>query len=128
MQGLELPAPPLLVETDLLPAHEQPLTPPTPPGPVHNFPELEDTTGQARRRTTTGSGTHRDPRVLVTVLPAPTPAISTSSIAVQSTSLPSTSSTSMPVRNIWLFLNGMHSIVCLFCICIGGATGSGGGF
>ena len=48
--GLELPALPLLDETDLPPAHKQPLSPPTPPGPVHRFPEPDDTTGQARRR------------------------------------------------------------------------------
>ena len=56
MQGLELPSPPLLAETDLPPACEQPLSPPVLPGSVHQFPEPDDTTGQARRRATTGMG------------------------------------------------------------------------
>ena len=60
MQGLELPAPPLLAATELPPAHDQPLSPPTPPGTAHELPEpqLQDTTGQARRRATTGLSTH----------------------------------------------------------------------
>ena len=61
MQGLELPSPPLLASTDLPPACDQPPSPPTPPGPAHNFPEPEDTTGQARQRTATGSGTQMGP-------------------------------------------------------------------
>ena len=56
MQGLELPAPPLLAETDLPHACEQPLSLPAPPEPVHRFPEPDDTTGQARRKATAGSG------------------------------------------------------------------------
>ena len=69
MQGLELPNPPLLASTDLPPACDQPPSPPpTPPGPAHNFPEPEDTTGQARQRTATGSGTRMGPRVLCRVV------------------------------------------------------------
>ena len=45
MQGLELLAPPLLAETDLLSAHQQLSSPPAPPGPVHQFPEPQDTNG-----------------------------------------------------------------------------------
>ena len=75
MQGLELPAPPLLAAAELLPAHHQPLSPPTPPGTTHKFPEPEDTTGQARRRATTGSITHMGPQVLCRVLSVSAPGI-----------------------------------------------------
>ena len=67
MQALELPSPPLLAETDLPPAREQPLSPPVSPGPVHQFPEPDDTTGQARRRATTGTGLHVGLQVLCTI-------------------------------------------------------------
>ena len=70
MQGLELPNPPLLASTDLPPACDQPPSPPTPPGPVHDFPEPEDTTGQARQRTITGSSTRMGPRVLCRIVSA----------------------------------------------------------
>ena len=43
---MELSAPLLLAEM-ALPAYEQPLSPPAPPGPVHQFPEPVVTTGQA---------------------------------------------------------------------------------
>ena len=69
MHGLELPASPLLAATELppRPAHDQPLsppTPPTPPGTAYEFPEPQDTTGQARRRGTTGSSAHMGPQGL----------------------------------------------------------------
>ena len=59
-RGLELPASPLLAATELppRPAHDQPLSPPTPPRTAYEFPEPQDTTGQARRRGTTGSSAH----------------------------------------------------------------------
>ena len=89
MQGLELPAPPLLAAAELLPAHDQPLSPPTPPGTVHKFPEPEDTTGQARRRATTSSITPMGPQVLCRVLSLSAPGIiittrSTASVATTS--------------------------------------------
>ena len=68
MQGLEPPSPPLLAETDLPPAREQPLSPPVPTGPVHQFPEPDDTTGQARRRrATTGSDLPVGPQIQCTI-------------------------------------------------------------
>ena len=57
MQGLELPNPPLVATMILLPVHEQPLSPPHPPGPAHEFLEPKDTTGQARRMAAISSGT-----------------------------------------------------------------------
>ena len=83
MQGLELPTPPLLAETSLLPAREQPRSPPAPPEPVHQFPEPEDTTGQASRRNTTGLGTCVGPQVLCSVASvSPTTIASTSSTPI----------------------------------------------
>ena len=81
MQGLYLPNPPPVATTDLPPAQEQPLAPPTPPGPSHQFAEPEDTTGQARIRTSTGLGTRVGPRVLVSVVAASMQ--STGSLAAQ---------------------------------------------
>ena len=122
MQGLELPAPPLLAATELSPAHDQPLFPPTPPGTAHKFPEPQDTTGQARRRVTTGLSTHKGPQVLCKVLSvsAPTTTLITSStISLTTTSVttftinsptvlsaftPSTSSANMMVNYSWPFL------------------------
>ena len=46
---------PLLAAADLPLLVIQPLFPFTPPGPVHKFLELEDTTGWARRKDTAGS-------------------------------------------------------------------------
>ena len=87
MQGLQLPNPPLLAATDLPPAHQQPLSPPTPPGPFHEFSEPEDTTGQARRRTTTGSGTRGGPRVLCSVASGSTPSTSSTIMLVNDSRL-----------------------------------------
>ena len=70
MQGLELPDPPLLATTNLLPAHEQPLSPPLPPGPAHEFLRPEDTTGQARRRAAISSGTCVGQQILCRVVSA----------------------------------------------------------
>ena len=64
MHGLELPASPLLAATELPPAHDQPLSPPTPLETAHEFSEPQDTTGQARRRGTTGSSAHMGPQGL----------------------------------------------------------------
>ena len=102
MQGLELPAPPLLAETDLPPAREQPSSPPAPPGPVHHFTEPQDTTGQARRRATAGSGQRVGPRVLCRIIPASHPG--TSSVTTirtpSSISAPTIITTAMPVYNL----------------------------
>ena len=57
---MELLTPSLLAETDLSPACEQPQSPAAPPEYIHQFPELEDTTRQARTRTAKGLGTHMD--------------------------------------------------------------------
>ena len=92
MQGLELPNPPLLAESDFPPAREQPPSPPTPLEPAHQFPEPEDTTGQARRSAIAGSGTRVGPRVLCSVVPA--------SLA---STIPSISSTVTPVHDFRLF-------------------------
>jgi len=78
MQGLELPNPPLLASTDLPPACDQPSSPPTPPGPVHNFPEPEDTTGQARKRATVSSGIHVGQQIMYRVVSVSAPNISNS--------------------------------------------------
>ena len=104
MQGLELPAPPLVAETELLPACEQPPSPPTPPGPAHQFPEPEDTTGQARRRATTGSGTRVDPRVLCSV-------VSASSLSTTGSTILSTSSAGTQVGVLFTnLLYGMDNL------------------
>ena len=101
MQGLELPNPSLLADTDLSSAHEQPATPPTPPEPSHHFPEPEDTTGQANRRNITGVGARSRPRVLCGVASAST------TLSVPAATLPvameSSSSTAPPVCNFKLF-------------------------
>ena len=55
MQGLELTAPPLCSK-NLPPAQDQPSSPP-PPQPHYQIIEPEDTTGQARKRTISNSGT-----------------------------------------------------------------------
>lgn len=66
-QGLELSAPPLCAQEDLTPANQQPLSLPTPPAPFHQFPQPEDTSGQARRR---GDGTQMGARVMCTIVPS----------------------------------------------------------
>ena len=66
-QGLELPAPPLCAQEDLTPANQQPLSLPTPPAPFHQFPQLEDMSGQARRRATAGE---MGARVTCTIVPS----------------------------------------------------------
>ena len=102
MQWLELPAPSLLAETDLPPAREQPSSPPAPPGSVHQFPEPQDTTGQARERATAGSGQRMGPRVLCSVIPASHPC--TSSVTTVRTpgsiSAPTIITTDAPVCNL----------------------------
>ena len=87
MQCLELPAPPLLAATDLPPACEQPSSPPTPSGPVHKFPEPQDTTGQARRirRATAGWSYRLGSQVLCRVVPASLLTTSSTSTATSST-------------------------------------------
>ena len=102
MQGLEPPTPPLLAATELLPACEQPPSLPAPPEPVHQFLELKDTTGQARRRATAGLGTHVGPRVLCSVISAS-----------PSSTMPSTSSTAAPVHDFSIF---KYIMVCIICI------------
>ena len=121
MQGLELPAPPLLAATELPPAHDLPLCPPTPPGTAHKFPEPQDTTGQARRRANTGLSTRKGSQVLCKILSvsAPTTTLITSStISLTTTSAttftinsptvlsaltPSASSANMMVNDSWPF-------------------------
>ena len=71
MQVLELPEPSLVASTNLPPACDLPLCPPTPPGPLHEFPEPEDTTGQARVRATTGFSARVGTQVLCRVVAAP---------------------------------------------------------
>ena len=99
MQGLELPAPSLLAETDLPPAREQASSP---PAPVHQFPEPQDTTGQARKRATAGSGQRVGPQVLCRVIPASHPG--TSSVTTIRTpgsiSAPTIITTDAPVCNL----------------------------
>ena len=114
MQGLELPAPPLLAEADLPPAREQPLSPPAPPGPVHRFPEPDDTTGQARRRANAGSGLRVGPRVLCTVVSsASLPGIFSGFMTGTpgSSSVPTIITTVTPVHN---FLH--YIIVCIIYV------------
>ena len=66
MQGLELSSPPLCAPEDLLPAHDLPSSPPTPPAPFHQFPNSEDHTRiRAVAATTTPTGS----TVLCTVIP-----------------------------------------------------------
>ena len=98
MQGLELPAPPLLAATDLPPACEQPSSPPTPPEPVHEFPEPEDTTGQARRiRRATAGGSYRlGSQVLCRVVSASRLTTSSTSTATSSTTTMSNSTDTLP--------------------------------
>ena len=115
MQGLELPAPPLLAEADLPPAREQPLSPPAPPGPVHRFPEPDDTTGQARRRANAGSGLRVGPRVLCTVvssasLPGTSSGFMTGTPG--SSSVPTVITTVTPVHNFYTTLY----VVCIIYV------------
>ena len=102
MQKLELPTPPLLAAKELLPACEQPPSPPAPPELVHQFPEPEDTTGQARRRATAGLGTRVGSRVLCSVISASL-----------SSTMSSTSSTAAPVHDFSIF---KYIMVCIICI------------
>ena len=62
-----------MASTNLPPACDLPFSPPTPPGPLYEFPELEDTTaaGQARMRATTGFSVQVGARVLCSVVAAP---------------------------------------------------------
>ena len=108
MQGLELPNPPLVAATDLLPAHDQPSSPPTPPGPVYQFPEPEDTTGQARRRATTGLGTATcmPPRVLCRVVSTSAPSIISGNVMVY-------------------YHSSIIFLMSIICICVGCPAGSG---
>ena len=69
-QGLELSAPPLCAQEELTPAQRQPLSPPTPPAPFHQFPQTKDTSGQARRKATAGAATLIGSRVTCAVLPS----------------------------------------------------------
>ena len=69
MQGLELSLPSLCAQEDLPPAHDLPLSPPTPPAPFHQFPEPESTYEHEGIRTAAGIGTHVGPQVLCTILP-----------------------------------------------------------
>ena len=78
MQGLELPDPALLATTNLLPAHEQPLSPPPPPGPAHEFLKLEDTIGLARKRATVRSGTCIGQQIMCRVVSVSAPNFSNS--------------------------------------------------
>ena len=134
MQGLELPAPPLLAATELPPAHDQPLTPSTPPGTAHEFLEPQDTTGQARRRATAGLSTRMGSQVLCKVLSVSAPtscstlnnSSTTSLTTISATTLtinpptvlsalrPSTSSDDMMVNGSWLFSS---EIWCALFVC-----------
>ena len=97
MQGLELPAPPLLAATELPPAHDLPLCPPTPPGTAHKFPEPQDTTGQARRRANTGLSTRKGPQVLCKILSVSAP--TTTLITSSTVSLTTTAATTFTINS-----------------------------
>ena len=88
MLGLDLPDPPLLADSDLPPAHDQPATPPAPPEPSHHFPEPEDTTGQACRRNVTGMGARSGPRVLCSVVAASTTPVAAMHLESSSSTAP----------------------------------------
>ena len=49
---------------------QQPLFLPTPPAPFHQFPQPEDTSGQAKRRATAGDGTQMGARVTCKIIPS----------------------------------------------------------
>ena len=68
MQGLKLFAPPLCAQEDLPSSLDLPLSPPTPPKPLHQFPEAANTTVQEEIRAAVCTGTHVGPRVLCTVI------------------------------------------------------------
>ena len=86
-----------IAAAELLPAHDQPLSPPTPPETAHKFPEPEDTTGQARRRGTTSSSTHMGPQVLCRVLSVSAPGIT---VTTRSTaSMSTTSATTLTISS-----------------------------
>ena len=98
MQGLEPPASPLLAATELSPVYDQPLSPSTPPGSAHEFPEPQDTTGQARRRATAGLSTRMGSQVLYKVLSVSAPTINNSSTTyLTTTSLTTTSATTLTI-------------------------------
>ena len=111
MLGLDLPDPPLLADSDLPLAHDQPATPPTPPGPSHHFPEPEDTTRQTCRKNVTDMGACLGPRVLCSVVATST----TSAATIDATTMESSSSTVPTVFNLKPFKYVMVLYVCRKC-------------
>ena len=97
-----MPPSPLYTAAKLLPAHDQPLSPPTPPGIAHKFPDPEGTTGQARNKAITGSITHMGPQVLCRVLSvsAHCITITTRSTASVATTSGTTLTTSSPAPTL----------------------------
>lgn len=73
MQGSELPNPSMVASRDLPSAHELPSSPPTLPRLAHPFSESEDTTGQARMRSTTGTAVRSVPQVVCRIVPGSVP-------------------------------------------------------
>ena len=64
MQGLKLTVPSLCSSKNLPPVQDQPSSSPPPPEPHHQITEPEDTTGQARKRTISSSGTLGNSQVM----------------------------------------------------------------
>ena len=113
-----------MAETDLPPAHEQPLSLTAPPGPLHHFPEPKDTTGQARQKATAGSGHRMGPQVLCSVvctasLPGTINVFTT--VGYSSTASTNTTATQVHTYNLKKsFRHGLHYL------CTGSTTRGGG--
>ena len=69
------------------PCYDQPLSPPTPLGTALEYPEPQDTTGQARRMATAGLSTRMGPQVLCKVISVSAP-ISCSKLRTNSLTIP----------------------------------------
>ena len=75
MQGIEVPKPSISAAVSLPPGTHIPQSPLAPPSPVHQFSELEDTSGQARIMVTVTTGTCVGPQVVVSSSPSVTPPV-----------------------------------------------------
>lgn len=86
MQGIEVPRPPISAAVNLLPGTHLPQSPFAPPSPMHQFSDMEDTSGQARIMVTAATGTCVESQVVVSTIPSATPPVFCHSTTTASTS------------------------------------------